>query len=135
LELVRYIHLNPIRAKIVKDIGILDTHPFSGHGVVMGKFRNEWQDVDGILELFGRRAGTARRNYRVFLQKGIPMGKRHDLSGGGLIRSSGGWAAIKAILNISIVLTRSSITPSVLILLEASLLFLLNVESVIALHL
>ena len=37
LELVRYLHLNPIRAKLVTDIQELDKYPFCGHAVIMGK--------------------------------------------------------------------------------------------------
>ncbi len=95
LELVRYIHLNPIRAKLVKDIRSLDVYPYSGHSVIMGKGQNDWQDVDWVLKLFGKRSRFSRKSYRSFVQKGIPIGKRHDLVGGGLIRSSGGWAAVK----------------------------------------
>ena len=40
--------------------------------------------------------GVARRDYRRFVQKGISDGRREDLTGGGLIRSAGGWAALKA---------------------------------------
>ena len=36
LELVRYIHLNPIRAKTVKDIEILGSYKYSGHSALMG---------------------------------------------------------------------------------------------------
>ena len=36
-ELVRYIHLNPLRARLVKDLNALDKYPFSGHSVLMGK--------------------------------------------------------------------------------------------------
>ena len=36
LELVRYIHLNPLRAGLVKSIPELDTYPYSGHGALMG---------------------------------------------------------------------------------------------------
>ncbi len=45
------------------------------------------------------RQGTAkaRRRYRAFVQKGIGEGKRPDLTGGGLIRSLGGWGGIKAL--------------------------------------
>ena len=32
-ELVRYIHLNPLRARLVKDLKALDKYPFSGHSV------------------------------------------------------------------------------------------------------
>ncbi len=96
MELVRYIHLNPIRAKKVKDMKSLDEYPYSGHSVIMGKVHNDWQDIELVLRLFGKRLGVARRQYRGFLQKGIPMGRRDDLTGGGLIRSSGGWEAVKA---------------------------------------
>ena len=96
LELVRYIHLNPLRAKIVADIKVLNKYPFCGHSVIMGKVKNTWQDVKGVLRFFDERIGVARRSYRAFVQKGIAQGKRKDLTGGGLIRSSGGWTAVKA---------------------------------------
>jgi len=35
-ELVRYIHLNPVRAGIVSDLEELSRYPYSGHGVLMG---------------------------------------------------------------------------------------------------
>lgn len=95
LELVRYIHLNPLRAKIVPDMDRLDTYPFSGHGVLMGKHRNEWQDTDYILGRFGKRVSEAKRRYRQFVEKGIAIGRRPDLIGGGLIRSAGGWEGLK----------------------------------------
>jgi len=37
LELVRYIHLNPLRAGIVVDLNALDRFRFAGHSVVMAK--------------------------------------------------------------------------------------------------
>ena len=70
LELVRYIHLNPIRAHIVDNIETLDHYPYSGHMAVMGKVERRWQDVSGVLELFGDRTGKARRHYRSFVEKG-----------------------------------------------------------------
>jgi REP element-mobilizing transposase RayT len=95
-ELVRYIHLNPMRAKIVKNIEALDKYPFSGHRVLMGKVKNDWQDIEGVLKLYDERLWVARRRYRAFVRKGITQGRREDLTGGGLIRSAGGWAAVKA---------------------------------------
>ncbi len=97
MELVRYIHLNPLRAKLVKDMKALDKYPYSGHGVVMGKYSSDWQNVETVLRLFADKVSLARRRYRFFVQKGIAQGKRHDLIGGGLVRSSGGWAAVKAL--------------------------------------
>jgi len=96
LELVRYIHLNPLRAKLVGSIRELDTYVYSGHSVLMGNKRAEWQDVNKVLGMFSSKALSARRRYRDFVVKGIEMGRRPDLIGGGLIRSSGGWQAVKA---------------------------------------
>jgi putative transposase len=36
LELVRYIHLNPLRAGMVYDLDKLDRYPWSGHAVLLG---------------------------------------------------------------------------------------------------
>ena len=95
LELVRYIHLNPLRAEVVKDLNQLSTYPFCGHQVLMGKFNHEWQDVDYVLALFGKTSGAARKAYETFIAKGVSAGRRPELVGGGLIRSAGGWSALK----------------------------------------
>jgi len=102
LELVRYIHLNPIRARLVADIKALDKYPFCGHAVIMGKKKKEWQDDAYVLKLFDKKRSTARRRYKIFVQKGIQEGKRPELTGGGLIRSSGGWSVIKSLRRANI---------------------------------
>jgi hypothetical protein len=53
--------------------------------------------VKEVLEMFGGSQGRARRSYRDFVEKGITEGKRHDLTGGGLLRSAGGWEGVKAL--------------------------------------
>ena len=53
--------------------------------------------MEYVLGLFGEDKGVARRRYRHFVRKGIEQGRRPDLIGGGLIRSQGGWAAVKAL--------------------------------------
>lgn len=95
LELIRYIHLNPLRAKLVADMKGLDRYAYSGHSVLMGKVKAEWQNTEYVTRLFDKQLSTARRRYRAFVQKGIVEGKRDDLVGGGLIRSVGGWAAVR----------------------------------------
>jgi REP element-mobilizing transposase RayT len=97
LELVRYIHLNPIRGRQVRDLDELDRYPYSGHSTLMGKRLNAWQAVDAVLGQFARRAATARGKYRAFVTDGVAMGRRPDLVGGGLIRSLGGWTAAQAL--------------------------------------
>jgi hypothetical protein len=97
LELVRYIHLNHIRAKLVEDMRALDKYRYGGHSALMGKTTVAFQNENYILGLFGDKVSPARRKYRAFVEKGIADGKRPELTGGGLIRSVGGWAAAKAL--------------------------------------
>lgn len=87
LELVRYIHLNPLRAGIVTDMEQLDGYQWCGHAIVMGRRSLPEQNTDYILIRFGKKVGAARQNYRTFVQSGITQGKRDDLVGGGLKRS------------------------------------------------
>jgi REP element-mobilizing transposase RayT len=96
LELVRYIHLNPLRAGAVEDIAALRDYARSGHSALMGRVRREWQDTDYVLRLFDGRLRQARKAYERFMTDGIDQGRRPELVGGGLIRSAGGWSAIKA---------------------------------------
>lgn len=93
-ELVRYIHLNPLRAKLAKNVSELDRYPWSGHSVIMGKRRHEWQDRDYVLKWFGNSEARAKKAYRNFIKSGIDQGNRPELVGGGLIRSLGGWAQV-----------------------------------------
>jgi REP element-mobilizing transposase RayT len=95
LELTRYIHLNPLRARIVKSLEELDLYPYAGHGALMGRHANDWQETDKILAQFGSRASAARKAYRSFVEAGIAEGRKRELTGGGLVRSAGGWGAIK----------------------------------------
>jgi len=94
-ELVCYIHLNPLRAGIVRELGELSSYPYSGHSVLMGKKKRAWQDTDYVLGYFGNAEKEARRKYFSFVSKGVEEGSRPDLVGGGLLRSVGGWKGLK----------------------------------------
>lgn len=94
-ELVRYIHLNPLRAGIVGDLEGLDRYAYCGHGVLMGHQVQKWQASEDVLRQFHRKRVEARRRYREYLGKGIAEGRREELTGGGLIRSLGGWQALR----------------------------------------
>jgi REP-associated tyrosine transposase len=48
---VRYIHLNPLRAKVVKDIKELGKYRWSGHSVLMGKAEVDFQDTKVCFEI------------------------------------------------------------------------------------
>ena len=95
LQLVRYIHLNPLRSGLVQDMRQLSVFPWSGHAVLMGKRDVPWQNVDAILRRFGKTILKARRNYSLFVRRGVAEGQRSDLTGGGLIRSAGGWQGLQ----------------------------------------
>ena len=99
-ELVRYIHLNPLRAGLVQSLSQLDGYRWSGHSALMGHRDLQWHDVDYVLRWFGSSEKHARRAYRRFVDKGIGMGRQPNLVGGGLIRSAGGWSEIKALRRI-----------------------------------
>jgi hypothetical protein len=49
-----------------------------------------------VLRRSGKTLRAARRFYAAFVTKGIEQGRRPELVGGGLIRSFGGWSALKA---------------------------------------
>ena len=51
-------------------------------------------------KLFNPKLSLARRRYREYVKKGISVGKRPDLIGGGLVRSAGGWDALKGLRKI-----------------------------------
>ena len=95
-ELVRYLHLNPLRAGLVQDTKQLNRYPWSGHSALVGRVKREWQDTGYVLSIFGDGL-QARRNYLAYVMEGIARGRRPDLVGGGLIRSLGGWSEVLAL--------------------------------------
>jgi putative transposase len=94
LELTRYIHLNPLRAGIVRTVKELERYLWSGHSAIVGTVKREWQDTGEILRYFGKRQKVAVNRYVAFLGEGISKGKRPGLVGGGLLRSVGGWSEV-----------------------------------------
>ncbi len=94
-ELVRYIHLNPIRAGIVVNLKQLNKYPYRGHSTLVGRRERPWQEVTYVLGYFGRTSRGARRAYLSYMDSGIDQGRRDELVGGGLIRSLGGWSEVK----------------------------------------
>jgi len=97
LALVRYIHLNPIRAKIVQSLKGLDRYPWSGHRAIIGKAECPWMDIDTVVSQYGGRRKKAITAYRRFVGEGMAEGRNPVLVGGGLIRSQGGWSEVVAL--------------------------------------
>jgi hypothetical protein len=97
LNLVPYIHLNPVRAKVVSTLDELTRYPWSGHSVIMGKGEYPWMDTDYVMARFGKKRDTARRGYQRFVEEGMGKGRVPELIGGGLVRSLGGWPEVMAL--------------------------------------
>jgi REP element-mobilizing transposase RayT len=97
LELVRYLHLNPVRAGLVGELDELERYAWTGHSRLMGRVKDGWQDVDWVLAQFGRQVGAARRAYRQFVWEGWNQGHRPELEGGGIRRSRAGWQRLAAL--------------------------------------
>jgi REP element-mobilizing transposase RayT len=95
-ELVRYIHLNPLRAGLVNSPWALDRYPWCGHATLLGYRPVAWQDRRAVLARFGRTLAQAIPAYRAYVVAGIPLGCRPDWVGGGLVRPRGGGAAVRA---------------------------------------
>ena len=50
-----------------------------------------------MLKWFGKRKKEAVRAYCLYVEQGVAQGRRPELVGGGLIRSMGGWSAVKSL--------------------------------------
>ncbi|MBA4394762.1 MAG: hypothetical protein C0407_14525 [Desulfobacca sp.] len=94
LELVRYIHLNPLRASLVNSLEELENYRWCGHGFLAGRQTNSFQENDFVLGFFGSKRKKAVQAYRKFVAAGTGLGQRPELVGGGLIRSMGGWSQV-----------------------------------------
>jgi hypothetical protein len=82
LELVRYIHLNPLRVVLVTDFTSLDSYPWSGHAVFMRKAALEGQVADEVRSLFAKGKREATKRYRLFVADGVAVGKRDEFGSG-----------------------------------------------------
>lgn len=87
LELIRYIHLNPVRVAIVPGIDALASHPYTAHSALMGQIKYPFVDGDYVLSHFGAGIGDARKALVSFMREGIEKGRQDRLAGGGLKRS------------------------------------------------
>ena len=66
-------------------------YPWSGHSCLMGNCPDEWQDTETLLTYFSPSRKRAVKKYASFLADGVSQGRRPELTGGGLVRSQGGW--------------------------------------------
>ena len=79
LELVRYIHLNPVRAGIAKRA---EDYPWTSMRAYLGKERLPWLNTDWVLAQFSNRKSKARKRFREFIHKAIDEGRREEFHKG-----------------------------------------------------
>jgi putative transposase len=70
-ELIRYVHLNPVRAGVVNSLDDLDRYSWTGHRELMGTAPNRLIDVDFVLSRFAPTVGEARKELLRWLQGGL----------------------------------------------------------------
>jgi REP element-mobilizing transposase RayT len=81
LELVRYIHLNPVRAALVKDP---IEHPWSSHAVYLGERDEPWVRTGFVLGMLAPDPARARSAYGQLVQQGmLSLDDDASSSGGG----------------------------------------------------
>lgn len=66
MELVRYIHLNPVRANLAQTAG---SYRWSSHGAYSGKISISWLTTGFVLSMFSERESVARRKYQDFVDQ------------------------------------------------------------------
>ena len=74
--LLRYIHLNPVRARMVRHA---DQYPWSSHRAYLGELSLPWLTTDFGLSLFGATPGAARAGYRRFMAQEATASEDHLL--------------------------------------------------------
>lgn len=90
LELVRYVHLNPVRAGLVEGGGELAAYPWCGHGVILGLRHIHWQDTETVLDRFGHNAEQAVAAYRKFIDEAlVDPAQSNPSSRGAMFRQAG----------------------------------------------
>lgn len=68
-ELLRYIHLNPVRAHMVAKP---EDYRWSSHNAYLRLASPEWLTVDYVAAMFGEKERTARRAYADFMARSTP---------------------------------------------------------------
>jgi len=80
-ELVRYIHLNPVRAGMVTSP---DDYPWSSHHAYLGKENLSWLTTDWTLSLLSSDIQKAWDNYALFIADGLGEQRRAEFHSGTL---------------------------------------------------
>jgi len=79
LELVRYVHLNPLRAGAA---ATLTEYPWNGHRGYLGAEQIPWLTTEHVLSMFSVRKDQAIAAYELFVNDGLGEGRRGEFHSG-----------------------------------------------------
>ena len=79
VELVRYIHCNPVRAGLAANP---NEYQWSSHNAYLGKSSIPWLTTDQVLSQFADQKNRAGKLYDDFVQAGITEPHRHEFHSG-----------------------------------------------------
>lgn len=79
LELIRYIHLNPVRSNMTNTP---EDFPWSGHNAYLGKVKCDWLSTDWVLQNLDRKKSDARKAYYRFVMSGLDEEYRKEFHSG-----------------------------------------------------
>ncbi|RDD29655.1 hypothetical protein CR161_02440 [Prosthecochloris sp. ZM] len=96
-KLVAYINLNPLRGGLTDSLDTLIHYPWCSHGRIAFGTKSDWLERNYVLSSFGDTERAARRAYFQFMSEEFPYDRTNELNGGGLVRSKGGWSAVKSL--------------------------------------
>ena len=80
-DLVRDLHLTPLRAGRAPDLAHRDRYPWGGHAGILGRQGLPGLDRAYVLAWFGRTEHVALQADRAYLRAGLPQGRRPDVGG------------------------------------------------------
>ncbi len=84
LELVRYVHLNPVRARMVT---APEEYPWTSHRAYCGREVIPWLTTEPTLSMFSAKRASALRAYVAFIRDGLAGGRRPEFHGEGVADS------------------------------------------------
>jgi len=96
-RLLAYIHLNPLRAGLVKSIEELDSWPWAGHATLTGNNRYSWIDRYFVLQRFGSNEIDACKAYSDYIRCESMVDREKELAGEADRHSKSGWSEVKSL--------------------------------------
>jgi len=75
LALVRYIHLNPVRAGITR---VPEDYRWSSHRAYLAREQLSWLTTSMVLSQLSTASSVARRKFQAFVLEGLKEGRRED---------------------------------------------------------